>query len=90
MKDPSNGGDYLRAFRTAGVMPDRRDRTVRHFVHDGARHGFGQVHLLHLDVGDLHAPWIGVLIENGLQAQVDLLAMREQLVQVRAASKAGR
>src|SRR5580704_8942884 len=47
----------------------------------GAQHGFRHVYLLDLDVRHFHAPRRCVLVENALQAQVDLLAMREQFVQ---------
>src|SRR6267378_510468 len=46
-----------------------------------AQHGLGHIHLLHFYVDHLHAPGCGVLVKNALQAQVDLLAMREQFVE---------
>src|SRR5208283_1867207 len=47
----------------------------------GAQHGLGHIHLFDLDVGDFHAPGRGVLIEDALQAQVDLVAVGEEFVE---------
>src|SRR5581483_701038 len=48
----------------------------------GAQHALGHVDLLHFHGGDLHAPGVGVLVEDALQAEVDLVAVREQLVEL--------
>ena len=45
---------------------------------DGADHLLGQIHLLHFHHGHLHAPRRGVLVENGLQPHVELLALAQQ------------
>ena len=44
-------------------------------------HILGQVHLLHFHLGHLDAPGLGMLIENGLQARVELFALGEQIIQ---------
>ena len=41
----------------------------------GAPHLLGQVDLLHLDGGDLHAPGLGVPVDDLLQLPVDLVAL---------------
>src|SRR6185437_15479704 len=46
----------------------------------GADHGFIQVDVLDLDIGDLHAPGGGVLIEHLLDGGVELVPLRKQLV----------
>ena len=47
----------------------------------GSQHGLRHIDLLHLDVRHFYSPGRSVLIENTLEAQVDLLAMREQFIQ---------
>ena len=46
-----------------------------------AHHAFRQIDLLHFDIRDLHAPWIGVRVEDRLKAKVDLLAMGKKFVE---------
>src|SRR5882762_9214195 len=46
----------------------------------GANHAFIEIHVLDLDVRDLDAPVLGGLIEDALQVDVQLVALREQVV----------
>ncbi len=55
---------------------------------DGADHLIGQIHLLDLDHGDLHAPGSGVLIERGLKFDVEFFALAEQFIQLHFAEHA--
>ena len=43
----------------------------------GAEHALGQIDLLNLDVHHLYAPWSSVLVEDGLNPEIQLLAMRK-------------
>ena len=49
---------------------------------DGADHALVQVHVLDLDVGDLDAPGVGLLVEDALDVLVELVALGEHLVQL--------
>ena len=53
-----------------------------------ALHLLGQVDLLHLDRAHLHAPRLGVLVDDLLELAVDLVALGEQLVELRLAAHA--
>ena len=44
-------------------------------------HARRDLDVLHLDGGDLDAPWLGRLVDDLLEDRVDLLALREQLVE---------
>ena len=60
------GAPLALRFRLAGNGPD---------------HLVGQIHLLDLDHRDLDAPWRRVLIEDGLQPDIQFLPLAEQLIQ---------
>ena len=47
-----------------------------------AKHRFGEIDLLDLDILDFHTPRLGVLVEDGLDPRVELVAMRQQPVQL--------
>ena len=70
--------DDLRALLALGL------RLLRH----GALHLGRQVDLLHLDQRDLDAPGLRVLVDDLLEARVQLLALGEQLVERRLAEHA--
>src|SRR5262245_28205209 len=53
-----------------------------------ALHVLGQVDLLHLDVRHLDAPGLGVLVDDALELLVDLVARREQVVELDLAEHA--
>src|SRR6266545_4334602 len=53
-----------------------------------ALHVLGQVDLLHLDRRDLHAPRLGVLVDDPLQLLVHLVAGGQQVVQLHLAEHA--
>ena len=55
---------------------------------NGADHLIGQIHLLDLDHGYFHAPGSGVLIECGLELEVEFFALAEQLIQLHFAEHA--
>src|SRR5947209_1158576 len=48
----------------------------------GTEHRLGQINLLHLHVGDLYAVRRGVLVENALDAGVQLVAVGQQFIEV--------
>ena len=48
---------------------------------DGPDHVLGQVHLLHLHELDLDAPGVGVLFDDLLESGVQLVALREEVVE---------
>src|SRR6266404_3153112 len=49
---------------------------------DGAHHRLVQVDVLDLDVGDLDAPGVGLRVEDSLDVEIELLALRQQLVEL--------
>ena len=63
----------------------RRSRSASAWPGHGAAHLLGQVDLLHLDGGDLHAPGLGVPVDDLLELPVDLVALREQVVELHLA-----
>src|SRR5580765_3356201 len=54
----------------------------------GALHVLGQVDLLDLDVRNLDAPGLGVLVDDPLELLVDLVARREQIIELHLAEHA--
>ena len=51
----------------------------------GSLHAVGQFHVLYLDDADLDAPRFGLLVNYLLELLVDLVAVNEQLIQIRLA-----
>jgi hypothetical protein len=49
---------------------------------DRPLHLLRQVHLLDLHLGHLDAPGLGLLVEDGLEPHVELLALREEVIQL--------
>ena len=51
-------------------------------------HALRQLDILDFDDRDFDAPRLGLLADNGLQARVDLLTMRQQCVEIDLADRA--